>query len=81
MSKKKPEHERCREWRKRMGLTVAELAEATGYSPRSLYWFELGQTPPRGIKDRRISDDVWKRFKMACAGAAATLNSRHTFDW
>lgn len=77
----KPEHNRARAWRERHGLTQAQLAELTGYSPKSVYWFEQGVTPPlRNGSDRSIREWVWQRWKMACAGAERKIKGE-PFNW
>lgn len=69
-------------WRERHELTRAELAELTGYSRQTIYWFERGQSPPQRGKKKpgKIDDFVWYRFFMACAAVDAQLAGRK-FDW
>lgn len=75
------EHIRSRAWRERLGLTQAQLAELTGYSPKSIFWFEKGMTPPlRNGNDREIREWVWQRWKMACSGAERKLKGE-SFNW
>lgn len=82
-----PEHEKARQWREARGLSLAELAELTGYGEGSIRWFEKGMTPPlrraKGGKphDRTISPWVWTRFKLACSGVDRQLRSGKTFEW
>ncbi len=84
---KKSEHTRAQEWRLRLNLTVAQLADLTGYSPKSIYWFERGETPPsRNAKggnanDRQIKPWVYQRYRLACAGAQAQIKAKVPFDW
>lgn len=81
------EHERAKRWRESHGLSLAQLADLTGYTEISLRWFEKGQTPPmRNAKgghaaDRRIKPWVWKRFKNACAGVDNRLKTGKSFEW
>jgi len=81
------EHEKAKAWREKAGLTLAQLAELTGYAEISLRWFEKGQTPPLRLAksgrehDRSISPYVWRRYRMACAGVDALLRSGREFDW
>lgn len=80
-------HQKAKLWREDHDLSVDELAELTGYSPKSIYWFEKGVTPPmRNHKgghphDRRHKPWVWQRYRMACAGVEAQLRTRKPFDW
>ena len=82
-----PEHEKARQWREKAGLTVAQLAELTGYGGQAIYWFEKGMTPPlrkaKGGKphDRTISPWVMQRYRMACSGVDRELRSGKKFDW
>lgn len=81
---KKSEFKRALVWREKTGLSRQELGDAVGYSSLAIYWFELGETPPaRNIKSgstsREIKPWVWLRYKMACAGFAASRNEK--FDW
>jgi transcriptional regulator with XRE-family HTH domain len=81
------EHEKARQWREARGLSLAQLAELTGYGEGALRWFEKGMTPPLRraksghAKDRTIAPWVWQRFKMACSGADRKLRSGREFDW
>lgn len=59
------EHHRAKWWRLNVAkLSTDQLAALTGYSRRSIEWFELGCTPRGG----KIKPNVWLRYKMACAG-------------
>lgn len=81
------EHEAAAAWRRRRGLTPAQLAELTGYSKEAIYWAERGETPPNrnhksgNTKDRVIKSYVWQRYKNACAGVDRFLKSGKSFDW
>lgn len=82
------EHIKAREWRKRLGLSYAELADLTGYSAVTIRWMEKGLTPPRSAahitgkhKSKPVNYFVWQRFKLCCAGVAAQLQSRNKFEW
>lgn len=75
------EHERAKLWRERHGLSLAQLADLTGYSELSIRWFEKGQRPPNRGKDREIAEWVWRRYKLACCGVEAQLFSKREFDW
>ena len=84
---KRNEHHKAKSWRESHQLSVDQLSQLTGYSDKSIYWFERGETPPQrnakggNADDRRIKDWVWQRYKMACAGVQAGLKSGQGFDW
>jgi predicted transcriptional regulator len=76
------EHAKARRWRERLGLSMAELARLTGYSPAAICWFEQGITPPRTFKNakrkgRAIHPQVWLRYKRACH----SVSTREKFEW
>lgn len=78
------EFKRAQEWREGLGMSKGELGAAIGYSEMAIYWFERGETPPdrnmkSGSTSREIKPWVWQRYKMACAGFAAS--KRKKFDW
>lgn len=68
---------RARSWRKSRGLSVAQLAEATGYSVQSIYHFETG----RGSHRRPIADWAWQRYKMVCAGVELQYKLQAGWDF
>ena len=79
------EFEKAKRWREKVGLTVDELAEKTGYSRESIYLFEKGftyngRTARDKIKTKPLDKQVWHRYRMACAGVRAALNGS-TFNW
>lgn len=81
LQKNLAEHDKAKAWRERAGLSVAQLAELTGYSPESIYWFERGLTPKgSNRKPTKIAAWVWLRFKRACQGVAAEIRG-NKFDW
>lgn len=82
--------QKSKAWRLRLGLTAAQLAERTGYTEITIYWFERGETPPKrnakggNEEDRRIKDWVWLRWQNACGNIAAEINGRKAgekFKW
>lgn len=77
------EHEKAKAWRLKRGLSVKELAELTGYSGVSIFWFERGTTPTRPGKTRYkdIAEQVWQRYKMACAAVDTQLETNKKFRW
>lgn len=75
MPKDLPEHERARQWRKAIGLTVAELSERTGFSVSSIQDFEAGARRPTGAK---LDPRAVLRYRLACAAINANADG---FDW
>lgn len=71
------EHQQAREWRLARGLTVDQLAEASGYSREAIYCFERG----RMANGNKIPEWVWRRFKMCCAGVDRLHRNGIVFDW
>jgi hypothetical protein len=70
------EHNRASWWRRRIVmLRVEQLAEMTGYAPRTVFRFESGE----------VSDEQsWTRYRMSCLGVHAMLRGWRTgagFDW
>jgi hypothetical protein len=86
-----PEHVKAREWRERLNLTPKQLADLSGYSVPSIWWFERGLTPPRNKKhmageartprERQIRWFIWQRYKMVCSAVEAQIKSQRKFDW
>lgn len=76
------EHDKAKAWREKRELSVARLAELTGYTVRSIYWLELGLSPPNAsrAKPAKVAPWIWQRYKMMCAGVDAQLNGTE-FDW
>lgn len=77
------EHEKVKAWMDRRNLSADDVAEKTGYARRTVYWMLRGQSAPNGYhkKPGNISDWVWQRFKLACAGVEAQIKSGRKFDW
>lgn len=86
---KRSEPAKARKWRESLGLDQAQLGERIGYSEKSVYWMERGQTPPRTYANRSAGKDasraidakVWLRYKMACAGLHAEIGANSKFEW
>ena len=77
----KRESLKAKRWLASRNLTIAQLAELTGYAEITIYWFFRGETPPDRRKgEGKIQPWVWQRFKAACAGVDAQLAGR-AFDW
>ena len=86
-----PGHVKARQWRERLNLTPKQLADLSGYSVPTIFWFERGLTPPRTRKhmsglakeprERQIKWFVFLRYKLVCAAVEAQLQSGKTFDW
>lgn len=73
-----------------MGLTQDQLAQATGYTAISIYWFERGETPPQrnakggNPENRDIKDWVFLRYQNACGNVDAEMFGRkqgEKFKW
>lgn len=82
-----PEHVRAKAWRERMGLSLDQLSELSGYAVLTLRYMEKGLTPVRTArhvagktKSRKIPWQVWQRYKMVCAGVEYEL-TKGKFDW
>ncbi len=71
----KREIQAAKQWRLARKLTVADLAERTGYQIETIYFFERGGRPRQPI-----TSWVWQRYKTSCAGVEMALAGR-TFDW
>jgi transcriptional regulator with XRE-family HTH domain len=81
-------HDKARQWRESLNLSVAKLAELTGYSTVSIWWFEQGLTPSRTAKhiagkakSGKIKATVWQRYRNTCAGVEAQLRAGRQFNW
>lgn len=70
------EHEKARAWRERMGLSVMQLEELSGYSREAIYGFEKGKR-----WDGKHSDFAWHRFKLACSAVERQLTTGKAFEW
>lgn len=73
-TKQLPEHVRARQWRERMGISRAQLAERSGYSPSMIQQFEVGEHPQSG---NPISEAEWLKYRNICAAITARIQ----FDW
>ena len=60
-------HKRLRAWRLSKGLTVAELAELTGFSESTIINFERGERRNMPPQQTVIAETSWRRFGLACA--------------
>lgn len=73
----------ARAWREKHNLTRQALAERIGYAPETIYWMELGKTPP-GRSGRKTAGPVkpwvWLRYQRACQGLDAELKGVK-FTW
>jgi transcriptional regulator with XRE-family HTH domain len=59
----------ARAWREALGLSRAELASLTGYSPEAIVAFERG----RQSNGEPAGDRAWRRYKAACLLASILL--------
>ena len=75
--------DKARAWREELGYTRAALAEKIGYAPETIYWMELGKTPP-GRSGRKTAGPVkpwvWLRYQRACEGLQREIDGR-VFKW
>ncbi len=83
------EHAKAVDWLNRCGLDRNRLAELTGYSAITIWWFLQGKVPPKrneksGGTSRKVKPWVWLRWKRACGDVDAEINGRkpgQRFDW
>lgn len=77
------EHEKAQAWRLERGLSVAQLAERTGYAQSSIYWFERGLTPPNAKREKpgEIPWWIWQRYRMICAAVETEMQTGKKFEW
>lgn len=72
-SKNATEAARAKFWRKTIvRLTRKELAERIGYSTQAISLFEQGYDH----RGKPIGARAWKRYRLVCAGLAATLRAK-----
>ncbi len=81
-------HDQAKQWRQALGLSVAKLAELSGYSEVAIRWFEWGKTPPRTAKhiagkqkSVKIKATVWQRYRNTCAGVECQLRAGKQFNF
>lgn len=76
------EHQQAAAWRQSLGLSQEKLGELIGYAKATVYWMERGRTAPTGlVESGPIPDNVWKRYKRACAGLDAEVRAQQVFAW
>ena len=68
---------RAREWRMRVGMSMQDLSDLTGYAVRAIYAFEKGANGAAG----KHSEWSWQRYKMACAAAEHQKKTGRVFSW
>lgn len=73
-------HEQAKAWRERIGLTVQELSDRTGFALTSIYMFERGARQD-GKKLSKHSEFAWQRYQMVCAAVDAEIKSGRRFVW
>ena len=75
------EHAKAKAWRNRLGLTLDQLADMTGYSREAVFLFERGANS----KGAPHAAHAWKRYKLACLAVRVLLqykiNSVDQWDW
>ena len=70
------QHKQAKAWREKVGLTVADLADMSGYSPEAIYTFERGSR-----YDGKHSEWAWHRYRMACAAVEQQVKTGRAFEW
>lgn len=70
------EHEKAKQWREAMGLTIASLAELTGYSKSAISLFERGMN----TEGQPHNGAAFKRYKLACMGVRFLRHYGTTLD-
>lgn len=73
-------HEQAKAWRERIGLTVQDLSDRTGFSLTSIYMFERGRGQD-GKKLYKFSEFAWQRYQMICAAVDTELKTGRRFEW
>ena len=78
-----PEHTQAKRWREAHGLSREKLAELTGFSRETIYWYEQGVQPPSKTTGGGNKTPKWimQRFKLACSGVDQFLRTGEKFDW
>jgi transcriptional regulator with XRE-family HTH domain len=71
------QHQQAKEWRARLGLTLDQLSDLTGYSIPAIRQLEAGKRFGGG----NHSEWVMHRYRMACSGAERQLKSGREFGW
>jgi hypothetical protein len=79
----KAELERAATWRAGCGLTMAQLAELTGYSTSAICRFEQGTVPAsQTMGEHPVTPGAWRRYKMVCLAVDMLLRAGKTVeDW
>jgi len=70
-------NEKAKAWRERIGLSVPELADLTGYSVPAIYQFESG------INGAGQKTNEWalQRYQMVCAAVDYQKRTGRVFEW
>lgn len=58
-------------WRRSKGLTRADLAQLTGYSPSVIADMEAGARRGKAPQHAAIDEAAWLRYALACAAIEA----------
>lgn len=77
------EHLKAKAWRESLGLSRQRLADLTGYSRESIYWYEKGAQPPTKREGGGKPTPEWiaQRYKLTCAGVARQIETGKNFNW
>lgn len=68
---------RARAWRERLGLTVTDLADLTGYSREAVQQYERGKRSDK----HELSDWAWQRYSLCCAAVEHQQKTGRAFEW
>lgn len=71
------ENVKAAEWRVRINLSQAELADRLGWTRQCISMFERGVNS----SGEPVSEWAWQRYKLACAGLQREIESRKEFNW
>jgi hypothetical protein len=72
------EPEQAAWWRRHVvGLSQDQLAQETGYTAETIFFFERG-TNRRG---RPIAQREWMKYRATCAGVDAKIRGNRKFTW
>lgn len=68
-------HERAKQWREKLGLSVDRLADVTGFSRSTIFDMESGFQRTTG---KPVEPRAFQRYRLTCA---AINSGAESFDW
>jgi hypothetical protein len=79
----KAELQRAADWRTKRQLTMARLAELTGYSASNICRFEGGMVPASQTQpEHPVTPTAFRRYKMICCAVDMLLRAgKNIDDW